>query len=221
MRLAALAGLKVAAVRLTRASGKDVLLIERFDREEKSSGWSRKAMVSALTIFGLDEMMARYASYETLADTIRARFTDASRTLRELFGRLTFNILVGNTDDDARNHATFWDGEDLTLTPAYDICPQTRSGREASQAMLIYQNNRESRLDVCLQAAGRYLLSEAEAVEIIKGQVAHILENWRIVCDEAELSQVDRNLLWRRQFLNNLAFEGSEDLFADLLRKLN
>ena len=87
--------------------------------------------------------------------------------------------------------------------------------------MLIYQNNRESRLDVCLQAAGRYLLSEAEAVEIIKGQVAHILENWRIVCDEAELTQVDRNLLWRRQFLNNLAFEGSEDHFADFLRKLN
>ncbi len=137
MRLAALAGLKVAAVRLTRASGKDVLLIERFDREKKSSGWSRKAMVSALTIFGLDEMMARYASYETLTDTIRARFTDAPRTLRELFGRLTFNILVGNTDDHARNHAAFWDGEDLTLTPAYDICPQTRSGRESSHAMLI------------------------------------------------------------------------------------
>ena len=175
----------MAAVKLTRASCKNVLFIERFDREKKSPGWSRKAMVSALTIFGLDEMMARYASYETLADTIRARFTDAPRTLRELFGRLTFNILVGNTDDHARNHAAFWDGEDLTLTPAYDICPQARSGREASQAMLIYQNNRESRLGVCLQAAGRYLLSEAEAVEIIKGQVAHILENWRIVCDEA------------------------------------
>jgi len=46
---------------------------------------------------------------------------------------MVFNILVGNTDDHARNHAAFWDGKQLTLTPAYDICPQGRTGEEASQ----------------------------------------------------------------------------------------
>ena len=35
-------------------------------------------------------------------------------TLRELFARITFNILTGNTDDHARNHAAFWDGRELT-----------------------------------------------------------------------------------------------------------
>ncbi|MYF70290.1 MAG: hypothetical protein F4181_10160 [Proteobacteria bacterium] len=30
------------------------------------------------------------------------------------------------------------------------------------------------------------------------------------VCDEAALGDVDRRLLWRRQFLNRLAFEGIE-----------
>ena len=48
-----------------------------------------------------------------------------------------FNILCGNTDDHARNHAAFWDGKKLELTPAYDICPQARAGGMASQAMLI------------------------------------------------------------------------------------
>ena len=66
-------------------------------------------------VFGaLDELMARYASYEDLTEIIRHRFTSPKATLHELFGRLVFNILCGNTDDDARNHAGFWDGKHLT-----------------------------------------------------------------------------------------------------------
>src|SRR5690606_4095731 len=68
MRLAALAGINVAPVKLVQAAQKDILLIERFDREKTPTGWTRKAMVSALTLFGLDDMMARYASYETFAE---------------------------------------------------------------------------------------------------------------------------------------------------------
>ena len=49
--------------------------------------------------------------------------------------QVVFNILCSNTDDHARNHAAFWDGQALELTPAYDICPQPRTGGEASQAM--------------------------------------------------------------------------------------
>lgn len=40
-------------------------------------------------------------------------------------------------DDRACNHAAFWDGKILTLSPAYDICPQGRNGYEPTQAMLI------------------------------------------------------------------------------------
>src|SRR5207248_3367846 len=132
MRLAATAGLHVASVQLTSALGKDVLLIERFDRHRIAESWGRKAVVSALTLLELDEMMARYASYETLAEIIRHRFVDAKESLRELFGRMVFNILCGNVDDHARNHAAFWDGNALSLTPAYDISPQARTGQEAS-----------------------------------------------------------------------------------------
>jgi len=110
------------------ARPKDVLLIRRFDRIHVVSGWQRKSMVSALTLFGLSDMTARYASYEELAQIIRARFTKPKQTLHELYGRLVFNVLCGNTDDHARNHAAFWDGSELTLTPAYDICPQNRAG---------------------------------------------------------------------------------------------
>lgn len=205
MRIGARIGLDVARVKRVTAGGKDVLLVERFDRQQAPGGWQRKGVVSALTLLELDEMMARYASYEHLAEIIRHRFAAPQNTLREMFGRLVFNVLCGNTDDHARNHAAFWDGNHLALTPAYDICPQARTGNEASQAMLISGGNRASRLDVCILAARQFLLSETEARALIDQQIEGIHKHWESVCDEAELSAADRNLLWRRQFLNPYA----------------
>lgn len=207
MRLAALAGINVAPVKLVQAAQKDILLIERFDRKKTAKGWTRKAMVSALTLFGLDDMMARYASYETFAEIIRHRFDDPKGTLEELFSRMVFNIFCGNTDDHARNHAAFWNGKTLSLTPAYDICPQGRAGNEATQAMLISGENRLSKLKSCLDAAPHFLLSEADAKTIIAKQREAIEVNWEKVCSEANLSAVDRKLFWKRQFLNPFAFE--------------
>lgn len=208
MRLASIAGLDVAPVSLLNVAGKDVLMVTRFDRVFTSAGWQRKGIVSALTMLQLDEMMARYASYHDLANLVRKKFTDAPGTLRELFSRIVFNILIGNTDDHARNHAAFWDGRMLQLTPAYDICPQPRHGQIASQAMRITGADNSSRIVTCLKAAPHFLLREAEAVRIVEGQINCIEENWTRVCDEAALSEVDRNLLWRNQVLNPFASEG-------------
>lgn len=216
MRLAAAAGLEVAPVQLARAAGRDVLLIERFDRVPAAEGWQRRAMVSALTLFGLDEMMARYASYQELAEIVRHRFSRPAATLRELFGRLVFNVLCGNTDDHARNHAAFWDGAALDLTPAYDVCPQARSGSEASQAMLVAGEDRRSRIATCLDAAPDFLLSRQEAIAIVEAQLHSLGEHRARVGDEARLTATDRALLWGRQFLNPYAFEGLDGDAAGL-----
>lgn len=216
MRMAAKLGLNVAHTELKRAAGKDVLLIERFDRVKTERGWTRKSMVSALTMFGLDEMMGRYGSYQELADIIRKRFTDPKKTLHELFGRLVFNILCGNTDDHARNHAAFWNGEMLTLTPAYDICPQNRIGREANQALFITGEKRMSTLLTCIEAAHHFDLSNKAAIKIIEQQIDTIRAVWPALAEEASLTEVDRGFLWGRQFLNPYAFEGAPGKLAAL-----
>ena len=202
MSLASACGLNVAPVSLVPAAGKDILLIERFDRVKAANGWHRRAMVSALTMLGLDEMMARYASYADLAEIIRHRFSSPRDTLQELFGRICFNVLCGNTDDHARNHAAFWDGKLLSLTPAYDICPQGRTGAEATQAMLISGGNHTSTLASCLAAAPVFLLSEARATQILQEQITTIAGEWDRICDMARLSQTDKRLFAGRQFLN-------------------
>ena len=218
MRLADRLGLDVASTKLERTGGKDVLLVRRFDRAKMRGGWARKAMVSALTLLGLDEMMARYASYQDLAEIIRARFAAPKKTLHELYGRLVFNVLCGNTDDHARNHAAFWNGEHLTLTPAYDICPQNRVGREANQAMKIVGERRASTLATCLEAAPQFLLTEKAASETIEAQIAGIREHFADVSEEASLSAIDQSVLWGRAFLNPYVFEGAPAKLAALER---
>jgi serine/threonine-protein kinase HipA len=205
MELARRAGIEVASVELAQALGREALLVGRFDRPDGG----RRAMVSALTILGLDELGARYASYARLADQIRGRFTNPRATLRELFARIVFNILCGNNDDHARNHSAFWDGAELTLTPAYDICPAPRAGGETAQAMAIGADGyRFSQVAGCVGRAYTYLLSEAEAREIVDRQIETIESQWNEVCDRAELTEAARNSFWRRQFLNPYATEG-------------
>jgi serine/threonine-protein kinase HipA len=204
MKFAARVGLDVPAVALTEALGKDVLLVERFDRPNDGT---RRAIVSALTILGLSENEAFYgASYAQLANIIRQRFTNPDASLRELFARITLSILVSNNDDHARNHAAYWDGAMLTLTPAYDICPQLHSGGETRQLMAIGDDGyRMSQLIGCVERSRTYHLEPGEAREIIDHQVEVINTRWTDVCDAARLTENQRNSLWKRQFLNDYA----------------
>lgn len=186
MELARRAGLEVAPVRLEQVHGKEVLLVERFDRP---GGERRRLLVSARTILGLGPQGIG-ASYADLADQVRARFTDPVATVHELFARITFNILIGNTDDHARNHAAFWDGSRLTLTPAYDLCPRLRTGGEASQAMAIGPDGyRLSQLAGCVERSAHYLLDPDEARAIIDHQLAVIRRDWAEVTDDARLGR--------------------------------
>ena len=200
MELARRTGLDVAPVEYVNVLGRDVLLVERFDR---TPAGGRRAVVSALTVLGLDEVAGRYASYADLATAIRHNFTNADTTLHELFARITFNVLVGNNDDHARNHAAFWDGAMLTLTPAYDVCPQGRSGETSTQAMAIGGDGyRESNVFGCIERAATYHLTKGQAGTIVDAQITSIRENWDEVCDLAELTHEQRAALFEMQFLN-------------------
>ena len=83
-----------------------------------------------------------------------------------------------------------------------------RQGGEASQAMMISGSDRSSRLVTCLAAAHRFMLSDTQARAVIDAQVEAINSNWDTVCDEADLSPIDRTLFKDRLFLNAYAFEG-------------
>ena len=72
--------------------------------------------------------------------------------------------------------------------------------------MPIMSLQRASQIALCLKAAPLFRTSNAEAISLATKQVKTIKQRWPAVCDEAKLSKVDRNFLWRRQFLNPYAF---------------
>lgn len=53
-------------------------------------------------------------------------------------------------------------------------------------------------------------VSERDQVDVSVG-------NWDAVCSGAGLGYADRRLLWRRQFLNALAFEGLESPLSEAI----
>ena len=131
-------------------------------------------------------------------------------TLQEMYRRLVFNVCAGNTDDHLRNHAAFWDGSHLTLTPAYDLEPVARRVREASHAIaLTLDGRRDSRLKTALAAAAEFHLTEAAARAVIDDVVDAIRRHWDEACDQARLTEGERNGLWGREILNAYIFEGN------------
>jgi serine/threonine-protein kinase HipA len=205
MELAKRSGLDVAPVRYAETMGRGVLLVERFDR--KASG-ARRRVVSAATILSMQTIVAaQHFSYVELADEIRANFVQPDATLRELFARIMFNILVGNTDDHARNHAAFVLEDGLALTPAYDVSPQPRSG-EVARHPRFGENDRgrESRIAALVEAAPTYHLTTDEGREIADRQVDTIRRDWEEVCDAARLTMAQREGLLKGPVLNPYAF---------------
>lgn len=162
LELARRVGIDVPPSSVITSLGREVLLIERFDRPGPGE---RRMVVSGLTMLGYGDFLgARYSSYPEMLDVLRQRSRHGEGLGKQIFERVVFNIAIGNIDDHARNHAAFWDGDHLELTPAYDLAPQPRTGSVARQAMDIGRDgSRDSQFVVCVNAAQDYGLSGASA----------------------------------------------------------
>ncbi len=208
MRLAGEVGIDTPEVELVHFVGREGIRVKRFDRGPSGE---RRMLVSALSILDLhdetDGMSGRYASYFDLAKHLRLRSRFPAEQLVQLFRRVAFNICVGNTDDHARNHAAIWDGEFLTLTPAYDICPQGRLGGEAMQAMAYGSDGeRTSNLNSLVVNASEYGLGTEEAQSIVDQMVAVIERRFRPLAHELAMSDADVKRLEAGAILNDSIF---------------
>jgi len=82
MSLARRVGIPVPDTKVIRSLGRDVLLVERFDRP---GGGRRRAMISALTMLGFDDFLgARYSSYVEVLDVLRRLGRDGGKAGRAL-----------------------------------------------------------------------------------------------------------------------------------------
>lgn len=183
LELAREAGLAVPRTRVeTLADGRQVMLIERFDREPLARGMGRRHMVSALTLLALHEQDSPDSSYAAISDAMGVHGVSGqiASDRNELFARMVFNILVSNDDDHLRNHAFLFDaeGDGWRLSPLYDVVPRPQVAQERMLHLSIGPQGRLARLDNALAGAGRFGLLPPDAARIID-RVVRAVRNWR------------------------------------------
>lgn len=206
LELARRAGLDTPDSKVVPSLGKEVLLVKRFDRDGRGG---RRHVVSGLTMAQTDEMYARYVSYPQILDVLREYAIDPTQPGPELFRRIAFNIAISNNDDHARNHAAFWDGTHLQLTPVYDLAPGNRSGDSFAQAMAYGRGSegaRVSNFGALIAESEIYGLSARRARQVVDELVESIRTNWVDAADAARLTRADRESLEARQLLPRAAF---------------
>lgn len=202
MRLAEQAGLHVAPVKLHTFGAHQVLMVRRFDREGDPFKPTRKLYASAHTVLRLRLDAVKgdpERSYLGLADRLRIWTKDGAddhrerlgQQLAELWKRMAFNALVGNTDDHTLNTGLLFDrvaeGSRRMawgLSPAFDITPN-RVGlptqiEEGPHLSLATGTDGRSGTSVArlADAAQRMGLDRADAIQWLKDTAEKVAQQW-------------------------------------------
>jgi len=172
--MARAAGINAAVTRVIPVTnGKHILLSERFDRTHEGK---RRHFASAMSLLGLEDGSGANTGngYLDIVDFIVRDCTEVQKNLRELYRRMAFNILFGNTDDHFRNHGFILTPKGWTLAPAYDINPSAST----HQCLLINENTEASDIQVLLDSCESYMLNHNDAATIIN-EVAATVNDWQ------------------------------------------
>ena len=99
---------------------------KRFDR----NGDERVHYASAMTMIGAKDGEENH-SYLEIAEFIAAHSVDPIADLHELWGRMAFSTIIGNTDDHLRNHGFLLTERGWRLSPMFDVNPNPHGGVSA------------------------------------------------------------------------------------------
>lgn len=176
MKLAKKVGLNVPKIEKTEAAGRSVYLIERFDRKKDGTPIP---FLSGLTITGNHESDYSSWSYHALVDAIIKYSSEVTKDLKELFSRMTFNIMVYNNDDHLRNFGFLsYEKDRFNLSPLYDVVPATVSTQSFSLAMTVGTQGKKASISNALSQHERFRLTLESANEIIEN-MQEIVDDWR------------------------------------------
>lgn len=175
-------GLNVPEVALSQHSGRNVYMIERFDREITNGRIDRFHFISSLSLCDWHVFGMREWSYPVLCDYLRkSGVTEAEikEDLRELFKRVAFNIAVNNDDDHPRNHGLLYRNGKWRLSPLYDVFPKATLTTTFTTAMSIGVYDREASKRNLLSACKYFEIEKKEAEAIIDEVNEFVITGWQ------------------------------------------
>lgn len=179
------AGINVADTRLISGGDYHILLSKRFDR---AADGKRIHFASALTLLGLtdgDNASTGYG-YPDIVDFILQHGANVEQNLEELYRRVAFNIIVGNSDDHFRNHGFLLTRRGWELSPAYDLNPTLSD----HQSLLINRSTNEADLGILLASSDDYMLPHDRAAAII-AEIKAAMQQWQTTATRLSLPARD------------------------------
>lgn len=172
--LAILCNLDVPEARLEHFSKLgSTFLIKRFDRQ----GDRRIHFSSAMTMLGkVDGASSEDGSgYLDIASFIRSNGENPKNDLQELWKRIVFNMAISNTDDHLRNHGFLLSKSGWRLSPMYDTNPVPYGD---TLSLNVSETDNSISIDLALESAKYYELSNDGAIEISNSILSTVKENW-------------------------------------------
>ena len=185
LRLARRSGVDVADSRLVKVAGRNVLVVDRFDRRDGR----RIGFASALTM--LEAADGEQRSYLEIAEIIERYSPRPDADLPELYRRIVFSVLTANTDDHLRNHAFLRTGRGWALSPAYDLNPNPDSIDRLSTAIDL--DDTTASIENALSVGAHFRLTPAQA-RVLVTEVEVATSRWQHEATELGLPrrQIDR-----------------------------
>lgn len=160
-------GITVPAFHLRELAGGHALLLERFDRTSPINHERRFHYLSASALLNVPYDSSG-GSYVELAQALRRISAKPEQDVTELFRRMVFNLVVGNSDDHVKNHGVLSQGQgSWRLAPAFDLVAQLNS-HTGYQELAILPGQHASSLALVREAAPHFGQSDASATHIIQ-----------------------------------------------------
>jgi serine/threonine-protein kinase HipA len=193
MTLATRCGLVVPPLDAVRvAGGRDVYLIERFDRRiSPDEHHERIPFASALTMLYAHEIAAHHYGYTDLAEALRKHGSHPKQDLEELYRRMVFNVLCTNDDDHLRNHAFLFDGKGWRLSPLYDVVPKPQTGTEHRLILRVGEHGRDAMLANARTSAVAFGFTVEQAAALIEALRRQVVAEWEEVFRDCGVPKED------------------------------
>jgi serine/threonine-protein kinase HipA len=195
LNMAAATGIKVAPTRIMKndASGRDVLLTQRFDFDDAGH---KMHYISANSLMNMHRISENDpdAGYPGLAGLIRQCCANPKESCAELFKRMSLRVLMGDTDDHAKNLGFLYNSasRQYSHSPMFDVLPHVNA--IGLQAMPVGILGRQSSLKNLLSMTESFGLSKLEASDIIRSQLA-VLVDWRDYFRDAGMSETEIRII--------------------------
>ncbi len=171
-KMAAKAGITAPDVELKKVGGRNVLLLDRFDRH----GTKRIPFLSAMSMLGYSD--GDQGSYLEIAEALSQYGASTSEDLSDLWRRIVFNIMISNVDDHLRNHGFLYaGGAGWRLSPIYDLEPTPEHEKQRVLHTFIDLDDGTASLELAYSVAEEFGLTLKRAKNIAK-EVATATQTW-------------------------------------------